>query len=195
MRCVLTPGDNGGTIPDNSMSASYDGSLYSSLRIYILAAGWIESTRLLLLSKSEMAMAWETGTISSVSSSSLHLEYSGGSVVITEPICGFDVPNWRKRRTIQSAWRHSALCRLHKPYRRNQAPTQVAEYALALAIPQDPRGRCADAAHPHRTDAAQVFWHDLGSVTRKFPGVATYIARRMVYGRNKPPAPMASTFI
>ena len=64
------------------------------------------------------------------------------------PICGFDVPNWRKRRTIQSAWRHSALCILHKPFRRNQAPTQVADFALALPIPQDPRGRCADAAHP-----------------------------------------------
>ena len=140
--------ENGGAVRQLNVGVLPDGRFTVRARIYILAAGGIENARLLLLSESEAGIGLGNEHDLVGRFFMLHLEYSGGDHRSHRPICGFDVPNWRKRRTIQSAWRHSALCILHKPFRRNQAPTQVAEFACAVPIPQDPRGRCADAAHP-----------------------------------------------
>ena len=82
---------------------------------------------------------WETSTISSVGSS-CSIWNTRAASSSSQTLCGFDVPNWRKRRTVQSAWRRSALCLLHKPFRRNQAPTQVAGIcACGSNTPGSPR--------------------------------------------------------
>ena len=132
--------ENGGAVRQVNVGVLPDGRFTVRARIYILAAGGIENARLLLLSESEAGVGLGNDHDLVGRFFMLHLEYSGGVIVLHRPICGFDVPNWRTRRTIQSAWRHSALCILHKPFRRNQAPTQVAELsACGSNTPGSPR--------------------------------------------------------
>src|SRR5258708_938346 len=183
--------DNGGPARQLHVGVLPDGRFTVRARIYILAAGGIENARLLLLSESEAGIGLGNEHDLVGRFFMLHLEYSGGAIDLTDPYADL---------TFQTGENGARYNRLGVTRRFVSYISLSDETKRQLKLPnmrlrfQYPRIPEVDALMRliHRTDHGADILHDLGSVITKFPGVATYIARRMVYGRNKPPKPMAS---
>jgi choline dehydrogenase-like flavoprotein len=183
--------DSGGAARQLNVGVLPDGRFTVRARIYILAAGGIENARLLLLSESEAGIGLGNQHDLVGRFFMLHLEYSGGDIVLSDPYADL---------TFQTG-EHGALYKRHGSTRRFVSYISLSdETKRQLKLPnmrlrfQYPRIPEVDAMMRliQRTDQGADILHDLGSVIRKSSGVATYIARRIVYGRNKPPTPMAS---
>jgi len=183
--------DNGGAPRQLKVGVLPDGRFTVRARIYILAAGGIENARLLLLSESEAGIGLGNDHDLVGRFFMLHLEYSGGIIALTDPYADL---------TFQTGENGARYNRLGVTRRFVSYISLSDETKRQLKLPnmrlrfQYPRIPEVDALMRliHRTDHGADILRDLGSVIGKFPGVATYLARRMVYGRNKPPAPMAS---
>ena len=168
-----------------------DGRFTVRARIFILAAGGIENARLLLLSESEAGVGLGNDHDLVGRFFMLHLEYSGGDIVLTDPYADLRFQtgeNGARYNRLGVARRFVSYVSLSSETRRQlNLPNMRVRF-------QYPRPPAVDALRRliHRTNHGANTLHDMGSVIRKSPGLARYIARRMVYGRNKPPVPLAS---
>lgn len=183
--------DNGGAERQLNVGVLPDGRFAVRARIYILAAGGIENARLLLLSESATGIALGNEHDLVGRFFMLHLEYSGGVIALTDPYSDLTFQTGengaRYNRLVGTRRFVSYISLSDETKRLLKLPNMRLrfQYPRILEIDALMRLIC-------RTNHGADTLHDLASVIRKFPGVATYIARRMVYGRNKPPAPMAS---
>ncbi len=160
-------GDSGGAVRQLNVGVLPDGRFTVRARIYILATGGIENARLLLLSESNAGLGLGNEHDLVGRFFMLHLEYSGGAIVLSDPYVNL----------MFQTGEHGARYNRHGGTRRFVSYISLSEETKRQLQLPNMRLR---------------FLHDLGSVVRKLPGVATYVTRRLVYGRNKPPAPMAS---
>jgi choline dehydrogenase-like flavoprotein len=183
--------ENGGAVRQVNVGVLPDGRFTVRARMYILAAGGIENARLLLLSESEAGIGLGNDQDLVGRFFMLHLEYSGGNIDLTDPYVGL---------AFQTGEQGAQYNRLGATRRFVSYISLSDETRRQLKLPnlkvrfQYPRIPEVDALARliSRTDRGADILHDLGSVIREFPGIATYITRRMIYGRNRPPVPMAS---
>jgi choline dehydrogenase-like flavoprotein len=183
--------DNGKVAQQLHVGVLPDGRFKVQARIYILAAGGIENARLLLLSESEagIGLGNERGLVGRFFM--LHLEYAGGAIFLTDPYADL---------AFQTGENGARFSRLGGSRRFVSYVSLSDETKRQLKLPntrwrfQYPRILEVDALMRliQRSGHGADLLHDLTSVIKKFPEIATYITRRIVYGRNKPPAPMAS---
>lgn len=183
--------DNGRAARQLNVGVLPDGRFTVRARIYILAAGGIENARLLLLSESEAGVGLGNEHDLVGRFFMLHLEYSGGAIVLTDPYADLTFQtgeNGARYKRLGGNRRFVSYIRLSDETKRQ---LKLPNMRLRFQYPRIPE---VDALVQliHRTGHGADMLYNLGSVIRKFPGVATYIVRRMVYGRNKPRAPIAS---
>ena len=181
--------DNGGAARQLNVGVLPDGRFTVRARIYILAAGGIENARLLLLSKSESGVGLGNDLVGRFFM--LHLEYSGDVIALTDPHADLTFQtgeNGARCNRPGGTLRFVSYISLSDETKRQ---LKLPNMRLRFQYPRIPE---VDALMRliRRTDRGTDILHDLGSVIRKFPDVATYIARGMVYGRNKPPAPLSA---
>ena len=183
--------ENGGAVRQVNVGVLPDRRFTVRARIYILAAGGIENARLLLLSESEAGVGLGNHHDLVGRFFMLHLEYSGGIIVLGDPYADLTFQTGEQG----ARYNHLGVSRRFVSYisLSNETKCQLKLPAFRVRF-QYPRIPELDALRRliYRTDGGVDILHDLGSVIRKLPGVATYIARRMVYGRNLPPVPMAA---
>jgi choline dehydrogenase-like flavoprotein len=183
--------ENGGAVRQLNVGVLPDGRFTVRARIYILAAGGIENARLLLLSESEAGIGLGNDHDLVGRFFMLHLEYSGGIIVLTDPYVDLTFQTGENG----ALYNQLGITRHFVSYislsNETQRQLKLPNFRVRFQYPRIPE---IDALRRliYRTDSGANILHDLGSVIREFPGVATYIARRMVYGRNRPPVPMAS---
>ena len=184
-------GENGGAARQLNVGVLPDGRFTVRARIYILAAGGIENARLLLLSENQAGIGLGNDHDLVGRFFMLHLEYSGGAIVLKDPYTDL---------TFQTGENGARYKRLGVNRRFVSYISLSDETKRQLKLPtmrlrfQYPRIPEVDALRRliSRTEPGADILQDLGSVIRKFPGLATYTVRRMVYGRNKPPAPLGA---
>lgn len=182
--------ENGGAVRQVNVGILPDGRFTVRARIFILASGGIENARLLLLSESEagIGLGNDRGLVGRFFM--LHMEYSGGNIVLTDPYADLAFQtgeNGAQYKRLGATRRFVSYISLSNETKRQ---LNLPNFRARFQYPRIPE---VDALMRlvNRTGRGADLLHDLGSVTRKFPEVATYIARRMVHGRNKPPVPMA----
>ena len=183
--------DNGRVARQLNVGVLPDSRFKVQARIYILAAGGIENARLLLLSETEagIGLGNEHGLVGRFFM--LHLEYAGGAIVLTNPYADLAFQtgeNGARYNRLGGSRRFVSYISLSDETKRQ---LKLPNMRLRFQYPRVPE---VDALMRliHRNGHGADSLHDLGAVIRKFPDIATYITRRIVYGRNKPPAPMVS---
>jgi choline dehydrogenase-like flavoprotein len=187
----LDAGENGGPVRQVNVGVLPDGRFTVRARIYILASGGIENARLLLLSENEAGVGLGNDRDLVGRFFMLHLEYSGGDIILNDPYADLAFQtgeNGAKYRRLGATRRFVSYISLSDETKR-----QLNLPAVRLRF-QYPRIPEIDALRRLvlRTEKGGNALQDLGSVIRKVPVLAKYVARRMVYGRNKPPVPLAA---
>jgi choline dehydrogenase-like flavoprotein len=182
--------ENGGVVRELNVGVLPNGRFAVRACIYILAAGGIENARLLLLSESKAGVGLGNDRDLIGRFFMLHLEYPGGVIVRTDPYAdltfqtGENGARYYQRGIARRFVSYISLSDETK--RQLKLPAFRVRFQYSRIPEVDALARLVS-----RTDRSADILQDLGSVIRKFPGVATYVARRMVYGRIKPPVSMA----
>jgi choline dehydrogenase-like flavoprotein len=183
--------ENGGAVRQVNVGVLPDGRFTVRARMFILAAGGIENARLLLLSESEVGVGLGNDRDLVGRFFMLHLEYFGGVIVLTDPYADLTFQTGEDGalyNRLGAARRFVSYISLSSEARRQlNLPNLRARFQYPKLREVDSLKRLID-----RTVPSADILHELGSVIRAFPGVATHFARRMLYGRNRPPVPMAS---
>lgn len=192
--------ENGGAVRQLNVGILPDRRFAVRARIYILAAGGIENARLLLLSETAAGIGLGNGRDLVGRFFMLHLEYTGGNIVLKDPYADLRFQTGEQGALSKrlGITRHfvSYISLSNETKRQLKLPN----FRLRFQYPRIPEvdalfrllNRTALHRLINRSDRGADVLHDLRSVIRKSPGVARYIARRWVYGRNKPPLPMPS---
>ena len=161
-------------------------------RIYILAAGGIENARLLLLSESEAGLGLGNAHDLVGRFFMLHLEYSGGKIILKDPYADLAFQTGENGARFS---RHGRVRRFvsyislsDETKRQQSLPNMRVRFQYPRIAEVDALMRLIQ-----RTSRSEEFLRDLRAVIAKSPNIATYIARRIIHGRNKPSAPV--TFI
>ena len=183
--------EHGGAVRQVNVGVLPDGRFTVRARMFILAAGGIENARLLLLSESEVGVGLGNDRDLVGRFFMLHLEYFGGVIVLTDPYADLTFQTGEDGalyNRLGAARRFVSYISLSSEARRQlNLPNLRARFQYPKLREVDSLKRLID-----RTVPSADIPHELGSVIRAFPGVATHFARRMLYGRNRPPVPMAS---
>jgi choline dehydrogenase-like flavoprotein len=184
-------GKNGGSVKQVKVGVLPDGRFEVRARIYILASGGIENARLLLLSENDAGIGLGNDHDLVGRYFMLHLEYTGGAIVLKDPYVdltfqtGENGAKYKRLGTVRRFVSYISLSDETK--RQHNLPAMRLRFQYPRMPELDALRRLVSLAG---TGAETL--QDLGSVMSKVPGLATYIARRMVYGRNKPQAPLAA---
>ncbi|WP_165248776.1 GMC oxidoreductase [Paludisphaera soli] len=168
-----------------------DGRFSVRARVFVLASGGIENARLLLLSENEagVALGNDRGLVGRYFQ--LHLEYTGGEIDLKVPASRLKFQTGEQGaifRRVGASRRFVSYILLSDETRRR---LKLANLRVRFQYPRPPE---IDALTRlvHRNGGGAGMLKNLGSVVRGLPGVATYGARRVIYGRNKPTASLRS---
>ncbi|QEH33311.1 Fructose dehydrogenase large subunit [Aquisphaera giovannonii] len=183
--------EDGGAVRQVHVGVLPDGRFTVRARIFVVSAGGIENARLLLLSENEagVGLGNDRGLVGRYFM--LHLEYSGGSIEPADPYVDLNFQTGEQGaqfRRIGGTRRFVSYITLSDETRRE---LKLPNFKVRFQYPRLPE---MDALIRllQRSGRGADMLRDLGAVTRRFGGVTAYLARRVLYGRNKPPAPLAS---
>ena len=177
--------ENGGEVRQVNVGVLPHGRFTVRARIYILAAGGIENARLLLLSESEGGIGLGNDHDLVGRFFMLHLEYSGGIIALTNPYVDLTFQTGQSGALYNQFGvirRFMSYICLSNETRRQLKLPQLRLWFAYHNIPEiDALKRLIG-----RTDHGADILYDLGSVIRDIDGVASYVTRRMIYGRAMP---------
>lgn len=190
--------ENGGTVRQLNVGVLPDGRFTVTSNTYIIACGGIENARLLLLSESPARIGLGNDRDLVGRFFQLHLEYSGGFIDLRDPSTDLTFQTGEQGASFKwfdGTRRFVSYLSLSDETKRQ---LKLPAFRVRFQYPRPPE---VDALvrltgllpELHlRTDKRTEILQDLGSVIRRFPNIAKYVARRMAYGRNRPPVPLAS---
>jgi len=181
--------ESGGPVRQVDVGVLSGGRFAVRARTYILACGGIESARLLLLSENEAGVALGNEHDLVGRFFMLHLEYSGGTILPSDPNADLSFQTGENGATHKRSGRLrrfvSYISLSDDTRRRGGLPAMRFRFRY-------PRPPAIDALRrvvfPSGSKKAAL--QDLMTVIRKSPDLAAYVTRRAVYGRNKPPTPL-----
>ncbi len=184
-------GENGGPVRQVQVGVIPDGRFTVRARIFVLACGGIENARLLLLSRQD------DGTILGNAHDlvgrffMLHLEYSEGEIVLDDPHADLSFQTGENG----ALFRRSGKRRRFVSYISLSDDTRRAHDLPAIRLRfQYPRLPEIDVLRRlvFRAERQGRVTRDLATALASAPGLAAYVARRIIHGRNKPPVPLAA---
>ncbi|WP_337173234.1 GMC family oxidoreductase [Paludisphaera sp.] len=183
--------ENGKEVRQVRVGVLPDGRFSVRARIFIVAAGGIENARLLLLSEGESGVALGNDRDLVGRFFQLHLEYQGGFIELRNPYVDLKFQTGEqgaRLNRIGAARRFVSYVTISDDTRRRLG---IANLKVRFQYPRIPE---IDALLRlfHRTGGRVGMTRDLRAVGRRFRGVAAYMTRRMIHGRNLPPVPLAS---
>lgn len=181
----------GGPVQQVNVGVLAGGSFAVRARIFILACGGIENARLLLLSDNHAGVGLGNDRDLVGRFFMLHLEYSGGSIVLDDPYADLSFQtgeNGAKYRRFGSFRRFvSYLSLTDEARQRSGLPATRFRFRYPRPSEIDALRRLV-----FRSDSRADIFRNLKTVVRKSPDLAAYVARRVLHGRNKPPSPLTA---
>ena len=184
-------GGNGGPVRQVNVGVLPDKRFSVRARTFIISSGGIETARLLLLSENDAGIGLGNEHDLVGRFFMLHLEYSGGTIVPANPYADLSFQtgeNGAKYRRMGASRRFVSYISVSDETRR-QLDLPAVRYRFRY--PRSPELDVLWRLY-RRTGTRAELLRDLGSVIPKSPSLAIYIARRIIYGRNKPPVPLAA---
>jgi choline dehydrogenase-like flavoprotein len=184
-------GGNGAPVRQVDVGVLPDGRFSIKSRIFILSSGGIETARVLLLSETESGVALGNEHDHLGRYFMLHLEYAGSAIALDDPNVELHFQtgeNGAKHRRLGATRRFVSYISLSDDTRRR---LDLPAVRMRFCYPRSPE---LDVLWRllYRTGTKAEMMRDLQRAIRHSPGLAIYIARRIKYGRNKPPKPLAA---
>jgi choline dehydrogenase-like flavoprotein len=168
-----------------------DGRFSVRARQFILASGGIENARLLLLSEREVGPALGNDRDNVGRFFMLHLEYSGGTIELKDPYADLSFQtgeNGALYNRFGVARRFVSYISLSDETKRR---LNLPAMRLRFQYPRLPEMDVLRGLICRTTPRSEILG-DIGRIIRRSPGLASYVARRVRYGRNKPPSPLSA---
>jgi choline dehydrogenase-like flavoprotein len=168
-----------------------DGRFSVRAKKFILASGGIENARLLLLSEREGGAALGNDRDNVGRFFMLHLEYSGGTIELKDPHADLSFQTGENG----ALFKRFGVARRFVSYISLSDETKgrlnLPAMRLRFQYPRLPEMDVLRGLISRTTPRAQIL-PDIGRIIRQSPGLASYVARRLRYGRNKPPSPLGA---
>jgi choline dehydrogenase-like flavoprotein len=168
-----------------------DGRFTVKSRVFVISSGGIETARLLLLSekKNGVALGNEHDLVGRFFM--LHIEYAGDEIIANDPNQDFSFQtgeNGAIHKRLGANHRFVSYISLSDETRRkHNLPAIRFRYRYPRSPELDVLWRIL-----YRTGSKSAMVRDLGRAIRKAPDLVIYVARRVIYGRNKPQLPLTA---
>lgn len=185
-------GQNGGVVRRVDVGVLPHGGFSIQARIYVIAAGGIENARLLLLSSQHdggTALGNDRDLVGRFFM--LHLEYSGGRIVLKDPYANLSFQTGEqgaRYKRLGSTRRFVSYISLSDETRRQ---LKLPALRLRFQYPRIPEIDVLRRLISGKEPRANIL-PEIRSAIRKSPALARYIVRRLLFGRNKPPVPLGT---